>query len=260
MGFFDKLLGGGAKTPAVSNPQDVANQQQLSSRYNIMSPEGGRTFTTDASGRTVLNITETPFQQQQRAERQALATDFLKSLEGGDARFGAESKRIGDLIFERGMSRLKPLLDERRRSQVIALANQGLPVGSEAQSAAEAQLGRNENDLLTQLAGQSELAASQEQDRLRRLAGNEAQSFFGGEIGGINVGNFSNVTDPNIAGIIQQGDINNLARAKQEQARQGTMFNNALSLGTGLATGGMSFFMPKPSTGGDWLNPDLMVR
>lgn len=254
MGFFDKtfgnnglgmrsvkfLTGGDKKMPFTTSGQDLVQQQDLLNRYNINSAEGSRSFTTDpTTGRTVLNITETPFQQAQRAQRQGLASEFLQSLEGGDARFGAESKRIGDLTFERGMSRLQPLLDQRRRSQEIALSNQGLPVGSEAQSAAEAQLGRNENDLLTALAGQSELAAGQEQSRLRNLASDEASSFFGNDItGGANLSFFGNTNQVDAAGIVNEADTLNLERAGMDYKRQENRRKAALDLGSKV----MGFF------------------
>lgn len=241
MGFFDKLLGGGGKTPFTADPKQTAAEQELLSRFNI---EGGglgrRFFSKDESGREVLNIEETPFQQQQRAKRESLASSFLTSLEGGDDRFAAESKRIGDLTFERGLSRLEPFIEKRRRQTNVGLATRGLPVGSEARSDTLAELGRDESDRLTSLAQTSELAAGQEQSRLRNLASREALGFFGGEFEGIDPGLFSGVANVDRAGIIQRGDQLRLARAGQEATRQNTQLGSIGDAIGFVGSGGLS--------------------
>ena len=249
MGFFDKILGGGKKTPFTADPKETAREQELLSRFNIETPEGRRFFEKTPEGREVLRIEETPFQQEQRATREALARSFLTSLEGGDDRFAAESKRIGDVTFERGMSRLEPFLEQRRRRTETALATRGLPQGSEAQRGAIDELAREEADRLTALAQTSELAAGQEQSRLRNLAGREAQAFFGRELGGIDLGGFSGVADVNRAGIIQVGDKLRLNRAEQEAERQDIQrgnvmdfVNKGIEAGKLAASGGLSGF------------------
>jgi len=226
------LVGGDQKTANISSGADLAKQQELINRFNINSAFGSRTFTKDASGREVLNINETPFQMQTRAAQEGLATSFLSSLSGGDSRFGTEAKRIGDLTFERGMSRLQPTLDARRRATETQLATQGLPQGSEAQRSAIDELGRNENDLLSSLAQTSELAAGDEQSRLRGLASSEAAGFFGSQFGGLNMDSFNDVNQIDRAGIIGAADTRNLERSKMEAARREQRRKNAIDLGT----------------------------
>lgn len=242
MGFFDKLLGGGGKTPFTAEPSGTANQQELLSRYNISSPYGGRSFTTDANGRLVLNITETPFQMQQRATREALASDYLTSLAGGDDRFAAEAKRIGDVTFERGLARLQPTIDAAQRRTEVQAAAQGLPVGSEARTALMNELGAQQSDLYTNLAQTSELAASQEQSRLRNLAAQEASAFLAPELSGIDLGQFSNVAGSTYANDMYAGGNLQLNRYAQEATRQNTQRQNAIDLISGGAQGLSLFF------------------
>ena len=241
MGFFDKILGGGKKTPFAPDAGGLAKEQELLSRFNIETPEGRRFFSKDASGRDVLNIEESAFQQGTRGQREALASDFLSSLSGGDDRFATESKRIGDLTFERGLSRLQPLLEQSRRRTETQLATQGLPVGSEAQKAAIDELSRQETDRLTALAQTSELAAGQEQSRLRNLAGNEAR-FFDRELSPIDLGGFSGVANVDRAGIVQKGFDQQLNRASQEAKRQDQQRKAVLDTAGLVGSGGMSGF------------------
>jgi hypothetical protein len=242
MGFFSKVVGsvfGGGDKSRGPDPSSLVRQQQLMERFNIVSPEGGRTFTTDPkTGRQVLTIEETPFQQEQRGRRQELASTFLESLAGGPERFGAETKRIGDVTFERGLSRLEPFIERRRRRAEVGLATQGLPLGSEARTEALGELSRSETDLLTALAQESELSAGREQSRLRELAGREA-GFFAGDIGGINIAPFAQVARVDPAGIRQRAEQARLGEMQVGQQRAG-MGLDFLTKGVGLAAGLLS--------------------
>ena len=244
MGFFDELLGGGKKTPFVTDPQELIKQQDLLNRLNISTPEGGRTFGVDPeTGRSTLEITESPFQQQTRAAKEALATSFLSDLSGGDDRFADESKRIGDLTFERGLSRLAPTLETARRRTETQLATQGLPVGSEARRGELDRLSQNEQDLLVNLAGSSELAASNEQSRLRGLALNEA-NVFGEQLQDIDVGGFaSGIPTIDAIGAVNTADSQKQNRAKLEATRKNTQRENAI----GLFEAGSSFIGGLPT-------------
>jgi len=239
MGFFDNAFTGFGETvggfigdaitpgpneiPSATDPQSIITQEDLLNRLDIITPEGGREFFVDPeTGRVGVRVTETPFQQDIRGQKEALASTFLNDLSGGDDRFAAESKRIGDLTFERGLSRLAPTLEQARRRTKTELSTQGLPVGSEARKDLMAEFGRNESDLLTQLARDAELAAGNEQSRLRSLALQEA-GVFGDVLGGVNTNTFlTGIPQIDVSGIIQGNDKLNLQRAgvqiKQDQA------------------------------------------
>jgi hypothetical protein len=240
MGFFDKLLGGGKKTPFTSSAGSLIEKQDEFNRYNIYTPTGSRYFGTDDEGRSTLTIEETPFQQSQRAKREALASTFLDSLAGGDDRFAAESKRIGDVTFERALSRLEPTLEKNRRASEVALANQGRPVGSEIRSDLIAERQRGENDLYSALAMDAELAAGQEQSRLRGLALAEA-SAFAPELSGIDNSFFgSGIANIDAAGITNAAESLMLDRYAQEAVRQNTQRSNFIDLAQGGISGAKS--------------------
>jgi len=255
MSFFDELFGGGEKTSFITDPQAIIDQQDELNRINFETPEGGREFGVDPeTGRSTLTVTETPFQQQTRAAKEALATSFLSDLEGGDDRFADEAKRIGDLTFERGLSRLEPTIETARRRTETQLATQGLPVGSEARSDELARLSREEQDLLVNLAGSSELAASNEQTRLRNLAMNEA-NVFADQLGGVNTEGFlSGVPTIDAAGIIQNSDLMNLSRDALEATRANTQRENVIGAIEGVTSfaggGGFGSSAGTPMGGG----------
>ncbi len=256
MGFFD-FITGGDKPPPVSDPQQLAKEQELLDRYNIESPFGRRFFSKDDQGREVLNIEETPYQRALRGQQEMLASDFLRSLAGGEDRFAEEARRIGDVTFERGLKRLEPILEKARRRTDVRLSSQGIPTGSEARRDVIDELQAGESDLLTELAQSSELAASSEQDRLRRLAANEAATFLGGQFSGIDPSFFGGVAGTNRAGIIQTGEQAQQARNQTIYDRNIAFGNKLVDIGSALAapaTGGMSSFMGSaagaPMTGG----------
>lgn len=242
MGFFDDLFGGGDKPPPVTNPQTIIDQEDLLNRIDILTPDGSREFSVDPeTGRSVLTVGENEFQQGIRQQKEALASAFLSDLSGGDDRFAAEAERIGDLTFERGLSRLEPTLEQARRRTETQLATSGLPVGSEAFGDSIAALSRGENDLLTQLAIDSELAASNEQTRLRSLALQEA-GVFGDQLGGVDTGLFvSGIPSINVGGIIQGADSLNQSRqaAINASGQQGisNMFD-IIDIGSSFFSGG----------------------
>ncbi len=209
MGVFDFFTGGDKPAP-LTDPAALVKMQDNYSRYNISSPYGSSFYSTDRDGRKRLNIQETDYQKQMRAKREEGAATFFESLAGGDDRFAADAERIGDLTFERGLKRLQPVLDKARRRTEVDLFNSGNPMGSEGRALTMNELQANESDLYTNLAGQSELAARDEQERLRRLSNDEALSFYGNEVSGIDPSFFNNVQDIDAAGIF----------SGQEQAQQ----------------------------------------
>src|SRR3990167_9497323 len=57
--------------PQPPNPNTLVQAQQQANRINVVSPEGSAKFGSPAD---TLTVTESPFQQTQRARREALAT------------------------------------------------------------------------------------------------------------------------------------------------------------------------------------------
>lgn len=229
--YGDAVTPGPGEIPGVTDPQGIIDQEDLLNRLDLITPEGGREFIVDPeTGRVGVRITETPFQEGTRSQKEQLASTFLNDLSGGDDRFAAESKRIGDLTFERGISRLGPELEQAERRTRAQLATQGLPVGSEARGDTLDEFNRGRSDLLTQLAIESELAASNEQSRLRKLSLQEAGAFSD-VLGGVDTGLLlSGIPNIDVAGITQNADRLNLSRAGIQIDQDQAAIDNVLDI------------------------------
>lgn len=249
MGFGSKLkntlgLGSGPKG-SFTDPQALVRQQDLLNRYNINSAFGSRNFTTDASGRSVLNIEETPYQQAFRKLQEQQALDVMGSRAPSAEDFLQQGKDISNALYETSMYQLRPEFESQDRNLTDYLSNRGIPLGSEAYTRALRSLRRDRGAQLNQLGLQSTLAGAQEQDRLVRLA--EAQraarlAESGSATQGIDLGFFGNVAGIDAAGIVsgQEGAQNayNLSRFQDSQARRSAALNELIKGGFSLFGGG----------------------
>lgn len=256
MGFGSKLKGalGLAKGPSGSftSGADLVRQQDNLNRYNINSAFGSRSFTKDPSGRSVLNIEETPFQKALRGLQEQQALDIYRSNAPSAEDFAQQGQDIKNALYESSMYTLRPEFESQDRQLTDYLSNRGIPLGGEAYTRALRSLRRDRGNQLNQLGLQSTLAASAEQDRLVRLA--EAQraarlAETGSATQGIDLGFFGNVAGIDAAGIIsgQEGAQNayNLSRFQDAQNRRSASLNEiikggfgALSAGAGAGAGG----------------------
>lgn len=246
MGFGSNLknalgLGSGPKG-SFSSGDDLVKQQDLLNRYNINSAYGSRNFTTDASGRTVLNIEETPYQQAFRKLQEQQALDVMGSQAPKAEDFLQQGKDISNALYETSMYQLRPEFESQDRQLTDYLSNRGIPLGSEAYTRALRSLRRDRGTQLNQLGLQSTLAGAQEQDRLVRLA--EAQraarlAESGSATQGIDLGFFGNVANIDAAGIIsgQEGASNayNLSRFQDAQARRNAVLTGTIKGASGYA-------------------------
>jgi hypothetical protein len=246
MGFGSKLkntlgLGSGPKGNFTSG-QDLVRQQDNLNRYNINSAYGSRNFTTDANGRSVLNIEETPYQKALREFQQNQAMNTLQSKTYSPEDFAQQGQDISKALYESSMYNLRPQFEAEDRKTNDYLSNRGIPLGSEAYRRALSGLRRDRGGQLNQLSLQSTLAGTGEQDRLVRLA--EAQraarlAETGSATQGIDLGFFGNVNQIDAAGIIsgQEGAQNayNLNRFQDTQARRNATLNELIK---GISGGG----------------------
>ena len=253
MGFGTSLkntlgLGSGPKGNFTSG-QELVKQQDLLNRYNINSAVGSRNFTTDASGRSVLNIQETPFQQALRGMQEQQALGVLGSQAPSAADYGEQGKQISNALYESSMYTLRPEFQSQDTQLTDYLSNRGIPLGSDAYRKALSELRRDRAGQLNQLGLQATLAGTQEQDRLVRLA--EAQraarlAETGSVTQGIDMGLFGDVAQIDAAGIIsgQEGARNayNLNRFQDTQARRSATTNELLKslFSMGGSSGGTS--------------------
>lgn len=219
-------FGSGPKGSFTSG-QDLNKIEDNYNRYNINSAYGSRNFTTDASGRSVLNIEETPEQKAIRELQYGQAQDILSQRPTGPEGYAAQGRQINDALYQSAYNNLAPQFAQEDTNTRDYLSNRGIPVGTSAYSKAIANLRRDRGNQLNQLSLQATLAGAQEQDRLTRLA--EAQraarlAETGNALEGIDMGLFGNVASINAAGNIagQEGASNayNLSRFQNTQDRR----------------------------------------
>jgi hypothetical protein len=249
MGFGSSLkgalgLGSGPKGSFTSGAKLVKQQDNLN-RYNINSAFGSRNFTTDANGRSVLNIEETPYQKQFRQLQEQQALGVLGSQAPRAEDFLQQGKDISNALYESSMYNLRPEFASQDTQLTDYLSNRGIPLGSDAYRKALSGLRRDRGGQLNQLGLQATLAGAQEQDRLVRLA--EAQraarlAESGSATQGIDMGLFSNVAGIDAAGIIsgQEGAQNayNLSRFQDTQNRRMKTFTEAAKAAAAAGGGG----------------------
>lgn len=141
---------GYSPTPFTATPQRVAPGAM------VAAPQVSQTFTGAVNPSRMVGS--------------PLAGGGFQNQLPGAAGFGPMSQALEDATFERGLNRIQPEMDEMRSRSLQRLADQGIPVGSEAYAAEMNRLDRGQADARENLALSSVAAGRQEQDRLTRLA------------------------------------------------------------------------------------------
>lgn len=246
MGLGSSLKGalglGSAPKGSFTSGAELNAQEDKFNRFNINSPFGSRNFSTDPSGRTTLNIEETPTQRAIRQLQEGQAVSTLSSRAYGPEDFAAQGQQINDALFKSSYNNLKPQFEQEDTNTRDYLSNRGLSPTNDAYSKALKNLYTNRGNQLNQLSLQSVLAGSQEQDRLTRLA--EAtraarMAETGGATQGIDLNLFGNVSGinagQNIAG--QEGASNayNLTNFQDTQRRRSAAVTEASKSGAQIA-------------------------
>jgi len=245
MGFGSKLKGalglGSGPKGSFTDPQELIKQQDNLNRYNINSAFGSRNFSKDASGRTVLNIEETPYQKAFRSLQEQQALGVLGSQAPSANDFAQQGQDIQNALFQSSMYNLQPQFDEENTRFNDYLSNRGIPLNSDAYTKALRNLRRDRGNQLNQLGLQATLAGTQEQDRLVRLA--EAQraarlAESGSATQGIDMGLFGNVAGIDAGGITsgQEGAQNayNLSRFQDSQGRRSAALTEGIKGGASI--------------------------
>ena len=146
--FYDAATAQGAAGTANINQQTIAN------RANQINPTGSSTWSQDPATGQWTNT------QTQSAGGQALTDAATGMVPGALDAFGKpiDSSNFSQLYSfgapgqvnqqaqDAVMSRLDPMMQQRRAQMETQLANQGITRGSEAWQNAENQMGRDEND------------------------------------------------------------------------------------------------------------------
>lgn len=278
------------KAPAAPDPAATIEAQKEANQIAQFTPSGNLVYGSydPETGQFVeratdaLRVTESPFQQLTREGGEELTQNLLSQLLANpnvltDVRtatdiegrlsplstdFGADIARLEQSTYEAAASRLRPEFERQREQLEQRLADQGLPIGSEAYQEELNRLEESQNEQLSRLSLDAVSAGRQEQDRLARLGaalrGQEFSEQSGlrtleeqarargfGEIGSVLgfASPFTQFSTPQIdvAGIINQGYQNQIGQfGLRQQGRQEQAGNIA-----GLAQTGALLFSDK---------------
>lgn len=179
------------KAPTPPSPAEQAAAQQVTQ----LTPQGNLIYgTTDARGNfipstdhTAIQVQETPFQEQLRMLGEQLSLELGGDVVGqfgqtgltplqGD--FAAQQEAAGSNLFQAGVQRLQPQFDLQRSRLEQRLADQGIPINSDAYRNEMNRLEESQNEQLSRLSLDAALSSGQEQNRLQSLSSTRrAQQF-----------------------------------------------------------------------------------
>jgi len=181
-----------APEPTINNPNDLWNslsgterKDLLVNNPNIITPEGGQVYDPYTN---TLRLTESDFTKNQRLDQERLAMELSRSLSGNLPT--TDNETVRNATFELGKKQLDPEMKSQRENLARQLANQGIPIGSEAYNAEMNRLDRSQGEQLNILSLQSQLQGIQTAEAQRAARFNEISSLLGrSQVGsGINFG------------------------------------------------------------------------
>lgn len=182
--------------PTINSMSDVwgslsgtERKDLLLNNPNIITPEGGQTY--DPYSNTI-RLTESDFTKNQRLDQERLAMELSKSLSG--IMPSTDSELVRNTTFELGKKQLDPEFRSQRQALATQLANQGIPINSEAYNSAMNRLERSQGEQLNTLSLQSQLQGIQTAEAQRQARFNEISSLLGrSQVGtGANFGQMQN--------------------------------------------------------------------
>jgi hypothetical protein len=203
---------------------------------NILTPEGSQTY--DA-GTNTIKLNESAFTKKQRLDQERIAMQLSGSLTGNLP--STDNEAVRRATFELGKRQLDPELKSQREALATRLANQGIPIGSEAYNAEMNRLERSQGDQLNALSLQSLQTGIQTAEAQRAARFNEISSLLGRtQVGaGTNFGQYqSNYQGVDLMGA-QQADLNRQSQYNMLQQQLKGQREAAMWQAAGSAIGGM---------------------
>jgi hypothetical protein len=203
---------------------------------NILTPEGSQTY--DA-GTNTLRLNESAFTKKQRLDQERIAMQLSGSLTGNLP--STDNEAVRRATFELGKRQLDPELKSQREALATRLANQGIPIGSEAYNAEMNRLERSQGDQLNALSLQSLQTGIQTAEAQRAARFNEISSLLGRtQVGaGTNFGQYqSNYQGVDLMGA-QQADLNRQSQYNMLQQQLKGQREAAMWQAAGSAIGGI---------------------
>jgi len=209
-----------------------AQQATAANRVNQTTPYGSLNYTssTDANGNPVWSAN-----QSLSPELQSFVSGSLGNLQSSLNK-PAYGVNAGETATDAIMRRLQPQLQNQQESFDVKMANQGIPVGSEAYKRAYRDFSAGQNDFLT---------SAQTAGINTGLAVNQAQNQTAANIKALSTPNYVNpytqaaVAGPDYlgaAGLSNQNALGNQNAATAARSNMtGGLFNLAGTLGTAYA-------------------------
>jgi len=233
-------------TNLFSNLTPTEKKDLLLNNPNIITPEGSQTYDPYTN---TLKLNESEFTKNQRLDQERLAMQLSGSLTGNLP--STDNEAVRQATFELGKRQLDPELKSQREALATRLANQGIPIGSEAYNAEMNRLERSQGDQLNALSLQSLQTGIQTAEAQRAARFNEISSLLGRtQVGaGTNFGQYqSNYQGLDLIGA-QQAELNrqnqmNIANQQAAAAQTAAQWQAAGSAIGGIAGGLGSFFKP----------------
>ena len=191
----------------------LSSEQQkdlLFNNPNIYTPQGAQKYNPYTN---TLQLFESDFTKNQRLDQEKLAMQLSGSLTGNLP--STDNEAVRQATFELGKRQLDPELKSQKEALATRLANQGIPIGSEAYNSEMNRLERSQGDQLNALSLQSLQTGIQTAEAQRAARFNEISSLLGRtQVGaGTNFGQYqSNYQGLDLMGAEQAG----LNRASQE--------------------------------------------
>lgn len=170
-----------------ANLSPTEQKDLLLNNPNIITPEGGQTYDPYTN---TISINESEFTKNQRLQQERLAGELARSLSGNMP--STDNELVRQTTFDLGMRQLQPQLKSQRDALATQLANQGIPINSEAYNSAMNRLDQAQASQLNELSMQSVLQGIQVAEAQRSARFNEISSLLGrSQVGtGANFGMF----------------------------------------------------------------------
>jgi len=211
------------KLPEPPDPFELIRTQGAENRINEVGPSGSTMYNRDpTTGVWTANREFSP-------ELQGLYDQQVQMMQGDP---NAYNEDIANAMYARQKTMLDPLFEQQNRSLDQKLADQGLPIGSEAYGGEKDRAQRMQNEAYTGAQQQAVLSGSQFGQQQRQNEFNQMAALLGGQQVG--------ATAPiDVTGPFQnqyQGQVNSINAANQNAANtNASAASNAASLAGLLA-------------------------
>ena len=246
------IFGENAKNPATGQaytPEDITTANLFNSlsstekkdllinNPNIYTPEGSQIYDPLTNS---IRLNESDFTKAQRLDQERLASELSRSLSGNLPT--TDNEAVRQATFELGKKQLDPELKSQREALATQLANQGIPIGSEAYNSALNRLDRAQGEQLNQLSLQSLLTGIQTAEAQRQARFNEISSLLGRtQVGaGTNFGQYqTNYQGLDLMGA-EQAALNRASQEAMARTQAKAMQSAAKWQAAGSAIGGIA--------------------